>query len=99
MKLTGKTSLCRTCGRVFSTTENFDRHRRGKYDDPSPLYGRICLPVEQLPRWRLDKRGRWTQNEPFVARAARVEREIASTPYAGKGSASDDALQAVGLRH
>ncbi len=29
--LTGKRSLCRSCGEYFSTTANFDRHRRGEH--------------------------------------------------------------------
>lgn len=27
--LRGKRSLCRACGECFSTTSNFDRHRKG----------------------------------------------------------------------
>jgi hypothetical protein len=31
MKLTGEKSQCAACGRVFSTTSNFDKHRKGRH--------------------------------------------------------------------
>lgn len=37
-KLTGKRCGCPTCGEVFSTESNFERHRVGNYQD-----GRTCV--------------------------------------------------------
>ena len=31
MKLTGEKSQCPECQRIFSTTSNFDKHRKGKH--------------------------------------------------------------------
>ncbi len=38
MKLTGDKCRCMACGEYFTTTRNFDKHRKGKY----PL--RACTP-------------------------------------------------------
>ena len=37
-KPTHKRCVCPTCGEVFSTIANFDRHRKGDYET-----GRVCV--------------------------------------------------------
>jgi len=37
INLTGKRCQCPTCERVFSTEQNFDRHRQGEFGS------RVCL--------------------------------------------------------
>ena len=39
--LKGKRCQCSKCGEVFSTTSNFDRHRKGSHD-----VGRYCISPE-----------------------------------------------------
>mgnify|MGYP007132111289 CR=1 FL=1 len=34
---------CAACGEKFSTVANFNKHRKGKYVDLSPTYGRFCV--------------------------------------------------------
>lgn len=41
--LRGKRSLCRACGEYFSTTSNFDRHRKGVHG-----VDRHCVSPETL---------------------------------------------------
>ena len=40
--LTGQRSQCAACGRLFTTTANFDRHRTGPYT------ARRCLSATEL---------------------------------------------------
>jgi len=42
-KLTGKRCGCPTCGEVFSTESNFERHRVGDYRS-----GRVCVAPETV---------------------------------------------------
>ena len=82
MKLTGKTSLCRACGRVFVTTSQFDAHRAGKHG-----VDRHCLPVETIPGWRQNKHGRWTRNPPRLPLRVDLDSTISRTPWGTQGVA------------
>ena len=82
MKLRGKVSLCRSCGKVFTTTSTFDKHRTGKYPD------RRCLTTEELDAagWGLNQHGRWKRSylvnpRAYVIRHA-TNGEGAATPVA-----------------
>ena len=55
------TCMCPTCGRFFSTTANFDRHREGPYDDDS----RRCLSPREMEAKGMFERGDvWRQLPP-----------------------------------
>ena len=71
MILRGKVSLCRACGKVFTTTSTFDKHRVGKYDLTAPGYGRRCLTTAELEAagWAVNARGRWFRSWMGPARA------------------------------
>jgi len=63
MKLQGKVCQCPACGKVFTATSVFDRHRVGEYDIRAPKYGRRCLTsaeLEQAGYW-LNSRGHWSR--------------------------------------
>lgn len=83
MKLRGKVSLCRECGKVFTTTSTFDRHRTGKYDINAPGYGRRCLTDAELSEagFAQNDKGRWYRSFSGPARAyTRTGDAIASGP-------------------
>lgn len=57
----GETCECSACGRFFSTTSNFDRHRVGGHDDNT----RRCLtPDEMIAKGLFDRGGVWKQLPP-----------------------------------
>lgn len=61
LRLGSEMCECPTCGRFFSTTANFDRHRIGAFDDDS----RRCLsPAEMTAKGLVEKSGVWKQNPP-----------------------------------
>lgn len=56
-----QTCECPTCGRFFSTTSNFDRHREGRFDDDS----RHCLTAdEMIAKGLVERDGVWRQPGP-----------------------------------
>ena len=88
VKLRGKVSLCRSCGKVFTTTSTFDKHRTGKYDIAAPEFGRRCLTTEEMDSkgWGVNQRGRWKRSflvnpRAYVIRHAATW-EGAATPVA-----------------
>lgn len=73
-------SLCRTCGLEFTTANNFDRHRVGKYDIAAPRYGRRCLTADEMfgSGWRRNIHGRLTRNLPRDVLRTGLESTISS---------------------
>lgn len=54
----GETCECAACGRFFSTTSNFDRHRAGSHDDNT----RRCLTADELTaKGMFERNGVWKQ--------------------------------------
>ena len=60
----------------------FDKHRRGKYDLKAPNYGRRCLPVDQLPKWRKGRHG-WTSRPVRLMRHKGEFSTISAEPGQG----------------
>lgn len=59
-KLTGARCQCPSCGLLFTSVREFDRHRTGTYAKPGEFAGhRRCLSLAQLlaKRWQMDERG------------------------------------------
>ena len=88
MKLRGKVSLCRACGKVFTTVSTFDKHRTGKYDLKAPGYGRRCLTDAEMDDagWGLNRHGRWYRAWMVNPRAYVIRHSTISTdplPEAG----------------
>lgn len=73
-RMTGQTSLCPTCGLLFTSTSAFDQHRRGSYDISAPHYGRKCLDEAALRAKGMapDEKNRWRVPAP-AGRAWRGE--------------------------
>lgn len=71
-KLTGGRCQCPSCGLLFSSVREFDRHRVGDYAKPGQSQGnRRCLTVEELEArgWQTNARGFWSQPRPERAPA------------------------------
>lgn len=77
MKLRGKVSLCNACGKVFTTTSTFDKHRTGKYDLHALGYGRRCLTDAEMDEagWGRNQYGRWFRAWMGPARAYVIRRD------------------------
>lgn len=57
-KLRGRMCQCASCGELFSTTANFDRHRLGKFGPTS--HDRHCATHEQMRvKMAQNERGVW----------------------------------------
>jgi hypothetical protein len=84
--LRGKVSLCRACGKVFTTTSTFDKHRVGKYSLTAPAYGRRCLTGAELKAagWQINARGRWSRRRmPLEWVAVIQDSTITTDPLVG----------------
>lgn len=73
-RLTGQTSLCPACSKLFTSTHSFSQHRVGAFTHEAPHYGRACLDEAAMRAKGMapDDRGRWRVPAPagFAFRGA-----------------------------
>ena len=70
--LTGNRCQCPSCGRLFTSPREFDRHRVGDFARRSEWHdARRCLSLAELiaKGWRTNARGFWMQGRPNRAPA------------------------------
>jgi len=86
-KLTGPRCQCPSCGLLFASVREFDRHRTGTYAKPGEWRGtRRCLRLEELVSrgWWEDARG--FLSRPRLERApAALQGHISRFAYRGRG--------------